>query len=396
MGPGVVSGAADTDPTTVATLVVIGATTMYGLAWLTLLMVPVLAVVQTLATRLGAISGRDLQKAVADRYSWPLSALLLVSVLAVNVVTIAADLKAGAAAIGLLTGVGERWLVLPFAAALLALLLLGGYDEVQRILKYVMLCLLGYGVAALLAQPDWVAVARGSLVPSMRLDPAYVAGALALLGTTLTTYMYVWQTVEQVEEPIPRSWLKVRELDGIMGAVLAGALLWFILVASAATLGVHHQRVDTAEQAARALRPLAGPLAGTLFAIGLLASAIIALPVIMASGGYTAAAHAGWPRGLSRRVRQAPGFYAVIVAQTGIGSALAFADVSPIRLLFVASLIAGVATPLGLVMLVLVAGDRRIMGGLRVGIGLRSAGWVVAVMVAVVSAVYLAQQLTSR
>ncbi|MCW2639696.1 MAG: hypothetical protein JWP76_2002 [Dactylosporangium sp.] len=392
MGPGVVSGAADADPTTVATLVVIGATTMYGLAWLALLMVPVLAVVQTLATRLGAISGRDLQKAVADRYSRPLSALLLGSILAVNVVTIAADLKAGAAAMGLLAGVGERWLVLPFAAALLTLLLLGGYDEVQRILKYVMLCLLGYGAAALLAHPDWAAVARGSLVPSVRLDPEYVAGALALMGTTLTTYMYVWQTVEQVEEPVPRAWLKVREFDGIVGAALAGAVLWFILVASAATLGARHIRVDTAEQAAQALRPLAGPLAGTLFAVGLLASAIIALPVIMASGGYAAAAHVGSPRGLSRGVREAPRFYAVIAAQTVIGAAVASADISPIRLLFIASLVAGVATPLGLVMLVLVTGNRRIMGGLPAGPALRVAGWVIAVLVAVVSTVYLAQQ----
>jgi Mn2+/Fe2+ NRAMP family transporter len=389
----VVSGAADTDPTTVATLVVIGATTMYGLAWLTLLTVPVLAVVQMLATRLGAVSGRDLQGAVTDVYRRPVGGLLLMSILAVNLVTIAADLRAGAAAMSLVTGLGERWLVLPFAAALLALLLLGGYDQVQRILKYVMLCLLGYGAAALLAHPDWTAVARGSLVPSIRLDADYVAGALALLGTTLTTYMYVWQTVEQVEEPVPAGWLRLREFDGVVGAVLAGALLWFILVASGATLGVHHRRVETAEQAAQALRPLAGSLAGELFAIGLLASAIIALPVIMAAGGYAAAAHANRPRGLSRRVLQAPFFYAVIVGQAAIGAVLALAGISPIRLLFFASLVAGVATPLGLVLLVLVTGDRRVMGALRVGPALRVAGWAVAVLVAIVSAFFLGQQL---
>ncbi|HEV7898629.1 MAG TPA: divalent metal cation transporter, partial [Planosporangium sp.] len=316
---------------------------------------------------------------------------LMVSILAVNVVTVAADLKAGAAAMNLLTGVAERWLVLPFAVALLALLLFGRYDEVQRILKYVMLCLLGYGVAALLAHPDWAEVARG-LVPSLHADAGYIAGALALLGTTLTIYMYVWQTVEQVEEPVPPDRLRLREFDGVVGAVLAGAVFWFILVASGATLGVHHMRVDTAEQAAEALRPLAGPLAGELFAIGLLASAIIALPVILAAGGYAAAAHAGWSRGLSRRVTQAPGFYAVIVGQAVLGCVLAFIGVNPIRLLFIASLVAGVATPLGLIMLTLVAGDRRLMGERRVGRGLRVAGWVIVVLVSVVSAIYLAQQ----
>jgi Mn2+/Fe2+ NRAMP family transporter len=316
----------------------------------------------------------------------------MVSILAVNVVTVAADLKAGAAAINLLTGVAERWLVLPFAVALLALLVFGRYDEVQRILKYVMLCLLGYAVAALLARPDWTAVAWGSFVPSLRLDPDYVAGALALLGTTLTIYMYVWQTVEQVEEPVPTDRLRLREFDGVVGAVLAGVVFWFILVASGATLGVHHIQVETAEQAAEALRPLAGPLAGELFAAGLLASAIIALPVILAAGGYAAAAHAGWSRGLSRGVRQAPGFYAVIAGQAVLGVVLAFIGVNPIRLLFIASLVAGVATPLGLVLLTLAAGDRRVMGERRVGGVLRVAGWVIAVLVAVVSATYLVQQ----
>jgi Mn2+/Fe2+ NRAMP family transporter len=391
VGPGVVSGAADIDPTTVATLVVVGAGTLYGLAWLTLLIVPMLAVVQTLATRVGTVSRRDLQKAVVDRYGRGLGVLLLGSLLAVNVVVVAADLRAGASAIGLLTGVGERWLVAPFAAALLAMLALGGYEEVQRILKYVMLCLLAYGVAAVLARPDWAEVARGSLVPSIRLEPAYVAGALALVGTTLTTYMYVWQTVEQVEEPVPRGWLRLREFDGILGAVLAGAIMWFILVASGATLGVHHTRADTAEQAAEALRPVAGPFAQQLFAVGLLASAIIALPVILASGGYAAGAYGRWRRGLSLRVRQAPRFYAVIGGQAAAGAGLAFVDISPIRLLFIASLIEGVATPFGLVMLVLAAGDRRLMREERVGAGLRAAGWVVAVMIAAVSAVYLAQ-----
>jgi Mn2+/Fe2+ NRAMP family transporter len=255
-----------------------------------------------------------------------------------------------------------------------------------------MLCLLAYGAAAVLAHPGWGVVARGTVVPALRLDPDYVAGALALMGTTLTTYMYVWQTVEQVEEPVPRNWLKIREFDGIAGAAFAGALFWFILVASGATLGVHHLPVETAEQAAEALRPIAGPFAQELFAIGLLASAVIALPVIMASGGYGAAAYGGWPRGLSRRVRQAPRFYAVIVAQAVVGAALAFVDISPIRLLFITSLIEGVATPLGLVMLVLVAGDRRLMREQWVGRGLRVAGWVVAVLVATVSALYLGQQ----
>lgn len=391
-GPGAVSGAADTDPTTVATVVVVGASTVYGLAWLTLLLLPVLAVVQVLATRVGLFTGRDLQQAVADGYGRVIGLLLLVTILGVNVVTIAADLEAGAAATNLLTGLDQHWLVVPLALVLLALLFLGSYDEMSRVLKYVMLCMLAYMAAAVLAHPNWRSVARGSLVPSLRLDADYVAGGLALLGTTLTTYMYLWQTVEQVEEPPEPDRLAAREFDAVVGAVLAGAVVWFILVASGATLGLHHQRVASAEEAAQALRPVAGPFASVLFAIGLLTSAVIALPVIMATGAYAAGAQFGWPRGLSRSVGQAPRFYAVMAAQTALGVALAFGGVSPIRLLFVASLIAGVATPMGLVLLVLVAANPTLMNHSPVSRRLRIAGWLVAILVSLVSAIYLVQQ----
>ncbi|MCW3840560.1 divalent metal cation transporter [Micromonospora yasonensis] len=374
-------------------MVVVGASTTFGLAWLTLLMMPAVVVVQILATRVGVLSGRDLQQAVRDGYGRLASVLLLISILAVNVVTIAADVAAGAAAIGLLVGLDARWLIPVFAAGALALLLFGKYDEVERVLKWVMLGLLAYGVAAVLARPDWPAVARASLIPSLSFSEAHLAGTLAILGTTLTSYMYVWQTVEQVEEPCSRRQLRFREFDAVVGAGLAAVVFWSILVASGATLGTHHQHVDTAEQAAQALRPLAGPLAGELFAVGLLASAIIAVPVIMSSGGYVTASAFGWPRGLSRTPRQAPRFYTMVVAQTVAGVALAMTGIGPIRLLFLASLIGGIATPLGLVMLSLAAGNPKLVGAPRIHLGLRVAGWVVAALVTTVSLLYLAQQL---
>jgi Mn2+/Fe2+ NRAMP family transporter len=389
----VVAGAADTDPTTVATLVVVGATTVYGLAWLTLLLLPVLAVVQILATRVGMASGRDLEKAVTDGYGRRWSGLLLVSILAVNVVTIAADLEAGAAALGIMTGVAWAWFVIPLALALLGLLVIGKYDEVERVLKYILLCLLAYGVAAVLAQPHWASVLRGSLVPELKLSPDYVTGALALLGTTLTTYMYVWQTVEQVEERRSRAWLGVRELDAVVGTVLAVAVFWFILVASAATLGVHHQHADTAVQAAQALRPVAGPFASALFAVGLLASAVVALPVIMSATAYATGSAFDWRCGLSLPVRKAPAFYAVLATGAVLGSVLALTGISPIRLLFIASIVAGIATPVGLVLLVLVAGNTRLMNQQAAGRPLLTAGWTITALVTTVSIVYLAQQL---
>jgi Mn2+/Fe2+ NRAMP family transporter len=393
LGPGLVSGAAGTDPTTVATLVVVGATTVYGLAWLTLLVFPVLAVVQVLATRVGFVSGRDLQQAAGDGYGRVVAGLLLLTILAVNLLTVAADLEAGAAALALLTGVHWGWFVVPLAVLVVGLLFRNGYDEVERVLRYVLLCLLAYAVAVVLARPHWTAVARGTLVPSLRLDHDHISGALALLGTTVTTYMYLWQTVEQVEQPAVRWRVKLRHFDAIAGTALAAGVFWCILVASGATLGIHHKPVDTAAEAAAALRPAAGPLASALFAIALLASALIALPIIVASAAYAMGAFFRWPRGLSLRVSEAPAFYATIAAVAAAGVALAAVIGNPIHLLFIASVVAGLATPVGLVLLVLVAGNARLLDHDRPGRWLLAAGWAVAALLTLLSLVYLAEQL---
>lgn len=393
VGPGLVAGAAATDPTTVATLVVVGATTVYGLAWLTLLTFPVLAVVQTLATRVGFLSRRDLQQAVTDGYGRGPAVLLLVSILAVNVVTVAADLEGGAAALGLLTGVGWHWFVAPLAVVLLGLMFINGYDEIDRVLKYVLLCLLAYAAAAILAHPHWGRVAHGSLVPALRLDPDYLGGALALLGTTVTAYTYMWQTVQQVEQPAARAWLRLRQVDAVSGTVLAIAVFWSILVASGATLGLHHEHADSAESAAAALRPVAGRFASVLFAIGLFASAVIAVPVITATGALAVAAVFDWPRGLSRKPREARAFYGVLTGVTAAGVGLGMAGLNPIRLLFVASIVAGIATPVGLVMLLLVAGNTRLLDGVRTGRWLLAAGWAVTGLITALAVVYLAQRL---
>jgi Mn2+/Fe2+ NRAMP family transporter len=394
IGPGLVSGAAATDPTTVATLVVVGATTVYGLAWLTLLTFPVLAVIQTLATRVGFLSRRDLQQVVTDGYGRYPGALLLVSILVVNVVTVAADLAGGAAALGLLTGVGWHWFLAPLAAVLLGLMFAGGYDELQRVLKYVLLCLLAYGIAAILAHPRWGQVARGTLVPDLSLDSAHISGALAVLGTTVTAYTYLWQTVQQVEQPAARGWLRLRQLDAISGTVIAIAVFWFILVASGATLGIRHEHADSAEQAAAALRPVAGRFASVLFAVGLFASSVIAVPVITATGAYATAAVFGWRRGLSRKPRDAPAFYAVLGGVMAAGTGLGLVGINPITLLFMASIVAGIATPVGLVLLVLVAGDARLLDGVRTRRSLLVAGWAIAAVIAGLSLVYLAQRLS--
>jgi len=394
LGPGVVSGAADVDPTTVATLAVIGAGTIYRLAWLTVLLFPMIAVVQVISTHVGTIGRKDLQTAVAGNYGSLARWLLLISILAVTIVTIGADLEGGAAAIGLLTGLDWRWFVLPLSLGLLAVLIFGSFHQVQRALKYVLLCLLAYAVAAVLAHPNWGEVVRGSLVPNFQWTGGYTAGALSLLGTTLTSYVYVWQTIAQAERWPSREGLRAGKKDAILGSFFAVAVCWFILVATGATLGVHHLHANTAADAARALRPVAGSLAGGLFAFGLLASAFVALPVLIATTAYVTGAQLEWRRGLSVKVREAPLFYGALVSAAMLGSGVALSGISPIRLLFIAGIIGGIATPIGLILLLAVAGDGNLMHDRPVSRPLLVAGWIVTTVIGVTCLAFFVQQIS--
>jgi len=375
-------------------MAVIGATTVYGLSWLAILIVPILAVIQAISARIGVVTHEDLQYLVKHRFGRWSQLALLGSILAVTVITIAADLEAGAAALGLLTHLPSRWFVIPLAALVLGLLFVGSYDEVQGVLRYVLLLLLAYVVAAFLAHPNWAAVLGHTLLPTFKPNKEFVAGALALLGTTLTSYVYVWQTIEEAEDKRPLAWLRLEEADAVTGIFVAVSVMWFILIATAATLGVHHRRIQTAQDAAQALVPVAGKYAGYLFGAGLLGSALLALPVLLATAAYVVGAEFDWPRGLSEEPRRAPAFYAVAAVAMILGSGFAFSGFSPIRLLFLASIAGGIGTPAGLVLLVAVASDRRLMGDHAVRGALRAAGWVVTLGVSLVSVVYLLQQVT--
>ena len=290
------SAASDNDPTNVGTAAAVGAQTGYQLAWVALLVAPLLGVVLAIAAQVGTVARDDLQSLALKRYGRGVAAVLLVSVVVVNLVTIAADLQAGTAGIGLLAGIGSRWLVVPLGAALAGLLLAGKYGQVVAVLRYLMLGFLAFGAAAVLAHPEWPRLLQASLVPALSLSRDQVAGALALLGTTLTSYVYMWETIGRgVEEP-PDGTVDARGLARaragvIIGAVFTAVILWCLLVASAATLGRHHQPVTSAQDAAGALRPLAGSAAAGLFAAGLITSAVVALPVLIATTAHVVGAH---------------------------------------------------------------------------------------------------------
>lgn len=394
--PGLVSAASDNDPTTVASLAVIGSTTTYALGWLVLLVIPMLAVVQSISSQIGTVAKAGLEDLVRSRYGKFAAFLVLLSVLFVNVLTFAADLEGGGAALHLLTGVEYRIWIVPLAAISLALLIWGTYQKVEGILVYIPLAFFSYIAAAFFAHPHWGDVFRYSFIPHLEHSRDYVSGAIALLGTTLTAYAYVWQEIEISEERPPLRRLGLVQINATFGAIGAGITFWFIVIATGATLGVHHKPVQTAEEAAMALAPLAGRHAATLFGIGLLGSALLALPVLLATSAYVTSEMFGWVGKLDAKFFEARRFYGIMLAVAAIGCAIAFAGIKPIQLLFFSSIAGGIATPVTLVFMLLAASDHRVMKNKPLKPWLRIAGWVTTGIVTIAAGIYLYQTFTGQ
>jgi Mn2+/Fe2+ NRAMP family transporter len=374
-------------------MAVVGAKTGFALSWLVILVYPMLASVQLIASEIGLGARSGLQELVRRRFGWRWGLLLLVSVLAVNLMTLGADLEAGAAALGLLLHRPQSWFVIPLAAALFLILLLDSYDDVERVLKYVILVFLAYVAAAFLARPSWGAVLSATVWPQISRNPDYVAAALAILGTTLTSYSYVWETQGQAERERSVEQLRLARIEAGLGMLVAVAIFWFILIATGATIGAHHQNVDTPEQAAQALRPFAGPLASDLFGIGLLASSLIAVPVLAATSSYLLCQQFEWPAGLSRPVSEARRFYSIIGVALALGVVISLVGLPTISLLFASSLVAGLATPISLIFLMLIAHQPHILGGHRVSWRLKVAGWATTLVVSGAGLIFIVQQL---
>jgi Mn2+/Fe2+ NRAMP family transporter len=394
LGSGIVAGASDNDPTTVATLAVIGSTTTYELGWLTLLVIPMLAAIQAIAAQVGVVSRKGLEDCIRLQYGrgWALTALG--ALLFVNVLTLAADIEGGGAALQLLTQIDLHWFLLPLGLLAFGLLTFGKYNLIERVLRYTALLFLMYVAAAILARPDWHAVLSGSFVPHWHMNADFVSGALALLGTTLTAYAYVWETIEQSEKKPPLRRLGLVQVDAALGIVIAGLTFWFILIATGATLGVHHKTVQTAQEAAQALAPVAGKYASLVFGLGLLGSAVIAIPVIAGTSAHVAAEMFGWRRSLDAGFVRQPRFYLTLAACILIAVAFGFAGIRPIALLYYSGIAGGIATPLTMTFMLLIGRNRAVMKDFPIAPWLAVAGWCVTAIVTGATVIYLWQTLS--
>ena len=388
-GPGLVAGASANDPTTVGSIAVVAAATGYGLAWLVVLLLPMLAVIQSVAASVASASQMNVQQAIVKTYGRVPAMVAAVAVAGIGICTLGADVQAGAQALTLLTGVPFGYFIVPLVAIAGWLLATKSYVRIERILAAFTLVFLCYVASAILAKPNWLDVLRNIVAPHLSASPAFVAGALALLGTTLTGYVYYWESIEVAERYPEPDQFGAFNADAVLGMLVAGSSFLFILVATAATSGKSGAAIRTVADAAAALKPLAGSGAETLFGIGLLASAAIALPVIAATNGYVVAQTFGWSAGLAKEPREARPFYGAIFISLAVAAALAMLPIPTMSLLYWASVAAGLATPVTLVFTMLVARNRALMRDRPVSPAVACAGWAVTGIVTLAALAFI-------
>jgi NRAMP (natural resistance-associated macrophage protein)-like metal ion transporter len=406
LGPGLVTGAADDDPSGISTYSVAGAAFGYSFLWTALLSFPLMAAVQLMCARLGMVTGRGLGGAIRSRYSrwvlWPACFLLTVA----NVFNIGADLGGMAAAMAMVTHTQPYYWTPFFACVITGLLIWTSYNLIARIFKWLTLVLFAYVITAFLARPDWAAVFHGTLLPHMAWTKSYMSVLVGILGTTISPYLFFWQASMEVEEERKQGRttvaarrgstnleLSAAKDDVFTGMFFSNLVMFFIILTTAATLHAHGvSNIETAKQASEALRPLAGDGAYWLFTLGLIGTGMLGVPVLAGSCAYAIAEAASW-RGdsLSRKPRRAPKFYLVIAAAMVVGLALDFAGLNAVKMLFWSAILNGMLAPPLVVLVVLLTSDPTVMGERTNSRRAQALGWICA---AVMSAAAVALLVT--
>lgn len=389
-GPGLITGASDDDPSGIATYSQAGAQFGYGLGWTMLASYPLMSAVQMISARIGRASGRGIAGNLRRFYPAWLTTLLVLLLLTANTINIGADLGAMADATALVTGLPGVIFLLPFAAFCALSEVFLRYANYVRVLKWLTLALFAYVITLFLVRIPWGEALTGVVVPSVRLDSEAITMIVAIFGTTISPYLFFWQASEEAEEvgnhddrhPLTRapeegeSELKRIELDTLAGMAASNLVALAIILTTAATLHAHGiTDINSSADAAGALRPVAGPYASLIFALGIVGTGLLAVPVLAGSAAYAIGEALRWPVGLDCKPKRAKAFYGTIVIATAIGALMNFTPINPIKALFWAAVINGiVAVPVMAVMMVM-STKSAIMGRFTVHGPLRFFGW---------------------
>jgi NRAMP (natural resistance-associated macrophage protein)-like metal ion transporter len=377
LGPGIVTGAADDDPSGIATYSVAGAQYGSTLLWTALFTWPLMVAVQTMCARVGMVTGRGIAGALRHKFPRPVLLVAAIALFIANTINLGADLAGMADASELLTGIDSHvWVVVLGVGIAVATIRLR-YATLARVLKWLALSLAAYVVTALYIGPDWSVVARDSFVPRIPAAGGGWATVVAILGTTISPYLFFWQASQEVEEEKAIGRRRVadrvgakpyeittRKIDITIGAFFSNTAMFFIILATALTL--HRAGVtkpETSREVAEALAPIAGRFASLLYTVGLLGTGALAIPTLAGSGAYAFAEIFGWRQGIDEPYNRAPGFYAMFISSVAIGVTLDFANVNAVGALYWTAVINGVLAPFLLVGILIAASDRELMQG---------------------------------
>ena len=406
LGPGLITGASDDDPSGIATYSQAGAQLGFSVTWTLLFSYPLMAAIQEISGRIGRTTGKGIAANIRIHYSgWILQAIVVLLLIA-NTINIGADLGAMGDALGLLIGGPHLLYVVLFGAFCASLQIYVPYKSYASVLRWLTLALFSYFGTVLVVKIPWGELARGLLIPTFTADVAFWTTVVAILGTTISPYLFFWQASQEVEdthrdavrEPLVRAPEQGKDanarirLDTYIGMGFSNLVALAIMVTTAATLHVAGvTNIETSTQAAEALRPVAGPFAFTVFTLGIVGTGLLAVPVLAGSAAYALAEARRWPEGLARKPKAAKAFYATIALATMVGAAINFSPINPIKALFWSAVINGVVAVPVMAIMMLMAANPKIMGEFTVGSALRAVGWIAtAVMAAAVAGMAIA------
>lgn len=386
IGPGLVTGAADDDPSGVATYSQTGAQFGYRQLWTALYTLPLLIAVQEACARIGAVTGKGIATVIRDYYSKPLALATAFLIVIANVINVGADLGAMAAAASLIIPVGAAVMTVVFALSIL-LVILTSYKTYSNVLKWMSLTMLAYVITVFMVSQPWPTIALATFLPHIELSFSFLFIITGVIGTTISPYLFFWEADQEVEEVrdkhllretkrsrITPRYVRTVQLDNALGMIMSNVTTWCIIVTTATVLHNHGiKTINTTADAAKALEPLvrsfphAGYLSKLIFSLGIIGLGLLSIPVLSGSASYAVAGALNWKASLNYKVKRARGFYTVMVLATLIGLVINFIGINPFQALIIASVVNGIiAVPL-LFLIALIAENRRIMGKYRSG-----------------------------
>ena len=398
LGPGLITGASDDDPSGIATYSQAGAQFGYSLGWTLVLTYPLMCAIQLISAQIGRVTGLGLAGNMRRHFPAPFLYLLVGLLVVANTINLGADLGAMAAALRLLVDAPTLVCIGGFALVTMLLEVFMRYSSYASVLRWLTLSLFTYVATVFVVGVPWLTVAHDLALPQITFSGDYLTVVVAVFGTTISPYLFFWQAAEEVEDeksdPLAQSLIRApqqaprelarMQLDTLTGMGLSNIIALFIVLTTAATLHSHGvTNIQTSSQAAEALRPIAGRFAFTVFALGIIGTGLLAVPVLAGSAAYAVGEALGWRVGLAQKPRRARAFYGTIAAATIVGAALNFTPLDPIKALFWSAVINGVAAVPIMIMIMVMASRRRVMAQFTISWRLKGLGWLAtAVMTA--------------